>query len=313
MTFGPMGGSRERLDLGGVAGPEISAALPNGQRLLIRRKPGVLVWDKLPLGALMTARLERAASLLQADGSAPSPAAQSYRFELAQRPPERVIDATAFFNAVGGGYPHSIFAGTPSGGFGTGRSSGGLRTLHVTPSTQGAFVTAIDIPAWAAFSPVQEGSLVNTGKQVHQIPMPNLAGGGEALVEKTRNFLRMRWVGTAETGSRVFTGASSQNRIASAVWGDDAVNGIFRSLVPGSISLTLPTGTAFVVRDDGFGNLFGTDDSDNRAIGVVDYVSGAFFLVADTAQTGNVDGDFEHSIEYAPINANLEWDALVPQ
>ncbi len=310
--FGPREERHERLDLGGGSGVEISEALPNGQRLLIRKKPGVLVFDKVPLDALVNVRMERASSLQQSDGVQASPALAGYRFELSPRPAQRTFDLTAHFNVAGGGPPYSISAGTPSGGVGGGHTVGGLRTLHNTPGTPGRLIQRIDVPAYAAFAPAQEGELVNMGKLQHQLPMPGRSTG-TAFDEQDRNILRLRY--QAESANRSVgddvtpsLGGPPVTRIAQAVWGNTATDGLFSSLVPGSIVMTMPLGTETVL-DDGFGHLVGSEGG----LGVVDYVSGAFAYVPAVAQTGVVTANFGHSIDYAPINAFLEWDALVPQ
>jgi len=54
----------ERLRLGGVDGTlPLAAALPNGERPVIRRKPGVLVFEDIPVGAQVHVRVDRPTEL----------------------------------------------------------------------------------------------------------------------------------------------------------------------------------------------------------------------------------------------------------
>ena len=56
----------------------------------------------------------------------------------------------------------------------------------------------VDVPAYVAFGPVQEGELRNMGKLIHHLPMPGRAAG--AFEEQDRSFLRLRY--QAEAANR---------------------------------------------------------------------------------------------------------------
>ena len=284
-------GDSARLRLGGVAGTEISVSLPNGEQRIIRRKPGVLIFDRIPRGALAIARVVRPASLQEADAAFDAadgtavPAQQGFRFEIAPRPGVFSVNGSAPFNT----------AITPSA---LGRvSQGGLKVYQVDPTIINAGVLSLvqhSIPAWAAFAPVREGSLVPSGKA------PALDLATPNVVERDRDLVRCRWTGTAETGETIANPAG-ETLIVAGGWANNHAN-----LVPGSIVITLPTSGNTMV-DDGFGNLA----SPQGDFGVIDYVTGAFIIVAAAAETGAVNADYERDCLYAPLDVDIEWDALM--
>ena len=183
----------ESLRLGGVAGTELSATLPNGERFTIRRKPGVIVFHDIPLGANVVARAHRPASLNQSDAlsnAAVQPieaTTQGFRFELAPRPAAFSINNSAPFNVPG----------QPSGQ--GDRSVGGLRVFSIDPANPGQTLNRISIPNWVPFAPAQAGALVRAGRMNPPLilPMPGQPGINPEFLETQRRFLRVRWIGTS--------------------------------------------------------------------------------------------------------------------
>jgi hypothetical protein len=86
-----------------------------------------------------------------------------------------------------------------------------------------------------------------------------------------------------------------------------------RNLVPGSIVLTVPG--PFTVRDDGKGRLVALGATDERFDGLVNYVTGDWELnIAGFAVgAGDITAAYEHSCLYAPLDIEVEWDALMAQ
>jgi hypothetical protein len=181
---------------------------------------GVLVWDDLPVGALVTAHVERGSSLVEEGDDTTQP----YAFELAPL-------ADAF---TAGGVSH--------------RTRG---PVLVASGESGPLTRTGREPAWAAFGVAQTGSLIQRGKKAHAFSMPGGVGGAPVdILDANKRLLRMRWTGTAVAGAVLAAGLAGDEE-ASGTWASE-----HRNLVPGSIILTCPTGGT-TLRDDGKGNLHG--------------------------------------------------------
>ena len=275
---------QERLELGGISGPIEAAGRaggPNaGLKALIRRKPGVLIFEDIPAGLVVHARVVWAHDLQGEDvgsrgvGTVAAGIPLAYRFEHAV-PPDLTLPGGA------------VVARTVK------------RFIIPSPAAVGGPVTyAHNVPAFAVFAPVQDGILFQRGKLEHTIPMPGNAAG------QRQEHLRLRWVGTAVVAATLLT-AAGETAMEDTTWASGHLD-----LVPGSIEITLPTSGA-VLRDDGFGRLLTSGTGPSEADGVVDYQTGAFTLKAAAAETGVVLVDYEHGCPYHPLDAYLAWDARI--
>ena len=103
--------------------------------------------------------------------------------------------------------------------------------------------------------------------------------------------------------------AGAETSIGAATWGLAQR----KNLVPGSIVITLPG--PFTVRDNGSGRLVALGAGGARFDGTVNYLTGAWELnIANTViGAGDVVATFEHSCPYAPLDVEVEWDALLAQ
>lgn len=213
--------------------------------------------------------------------------AQLYRFELAPLPDP------------------SLQLGLPAGSLRTQRRI--ITAPAGGPGGSGAPGKFQTTPTYAAFAPVQEGALFQSGKTPpHTLPMPGQAGATPDLAPRDRNLLRFRWVGQPVAGATLIVGA------ADTLFQDIVWVSAHRQLVPGSIRITLPTSTLHL-RDDGKGRLVTESGEAFAGDGVVDYESGAFRFTAAVAETGNVLVDYEHDCLYEPLDVGLSWDALMSQ
>lgn len=277
---------QEVLRLGGIGGPiEVvgRAGGPNaGVPAVIRRKPGVLVFEDIPPGLLVHARLAWPAFLNDEDvggravgsGAAGTPA--SYRFEHAVPP-----DVTLPSGAV---VPRTT-----------------KRFIIPSAAAVGGPVTYVqNVPTFAVFAPAQGGTLYQHGKAEHAIPMAGLTAGDR------QEHLRLRWVGTAVAAATLLA-AAGEDESEDIAWVNEHTD-----LVPGSIEITLPTGGG-VLRDDGKGRLVTAGNGPTVGDGYVDYETGAFRLTYAATQTGNVLVDYEHSCPYHPLRVVLNWDALLAE
>jgi hypothetical protein len=245
-------------------------------RPVIRRKPGVLVFEDIPVEAQVHARVDRPTELNEASdgGQAAAPASLApYRFERAPLPAAFTVGGVSFRSRT--------------------------RVLNVVGGA--SIQEAQHVPAYAPFAPTQNGSLVQTGRESHPIPMP-----GGAVKDADRPLLRFRWPGTAIAGATLIAAAGGEtvlepNAAAPPLWPSGHEN-----LVPGSIVITL-TGGAGTLRDDGAGRLVGTGGD-----GQVDYQTGAWHIDLDAAAVaGNVLVNYEHGCLYLPLDVFLEWDSLL--
>jgi len=82
-------------------------------------------------------------------------------------------------------------------------------------------------------------------------------------------------------------------------------------LVPGSIVMTIPG--PFTVRDNGAGRLVGVGGGGERFDGRINYVTGDWELniAGFVVGAGNITVGYEHSCLYAPLDIEIEWDALL--
>jgi len=276
---------QERLELGGIAGPiEVFGRVggPNaGLSALIRRKPGVLIFEDIPPGLVVHARLSWSHDFdgdndvgSRAVGSGAAGIPLAYQFESAV-PPDLTLPGGAVVTRTA------------------------KRFIIPSAAAVGGPVTyAHNVPTFAVFAPVQDGILFQRGKLEHTIPMPGLAAG------ERQEHLRLRWVGTVVAAATLIT-AAGETGLEDTTWAIQHTD-----LVPGSIEITLPTSTA-VLRDDGFGRLLTTGDGPSEADGVVDYQTGAFKITAAVAETGAVLVNYEHECPYHPLDAHLAWDARI--
>ena len=92
----------ERLRLGGVDGALVLAtAFANGERPVIQRKPGVLVFPDIPVGAMVHARVDRPAALEEESAAFQAPtevvAAGPPTLTFAAGPPSTVTRSVGSF------------------------------------------------------------------------------------------------------------------------------------------------------------------------------------------------------------------------
>lgn len=280
----------EKLTLGGIGG---SYVVRNGTvEAVIQLKPGVLLFEDIPAGANVHARVSWDHNLLddgrggRAVGTLPAGILQPYAFELAPFP-----DPSAQLGLPAGQLRtmKRIIVG-PGGGPG-----GSGRPAHYQST-----------PTFAPFAPVQDGILVQSGKAQHTLVMPGQPADTPELSVRDRNILRFRWVGTPVAAA-----------VLAAVAADTALEDIqwvsaHRNLVPGSIRVTLPTSTLHL-RDDGRGRMVTESGEAFAGDGVVDYQSGAFQMRFGVAETGNILVDYEHDCAYEGLDLHLSWDALMSQ
>lgn len=254
------------------------------------RQTGVLIWGEgkeiIPVGSLVNARVDRPTLAKPAFEPFPTiPAAQGYLFEHAPLPGAFSVGGAAF--------------------------RGRQRVLHVAPGSAGVMLPTQREPAWAAFAPSATGVLVPEGNGRHPgIVMPGQAGATPDLPPADRHLLRMRWLGTPVVAGILLALAGGETTI-----GGDFTIGATPTrlrLVPGSIVMTFPAPGLFVVRDNGSGRLVGLSAGGERFDGTVNYRTGAWTLNLSVAATvGNLLVDFEHSCDYAPLDVEVEWDALM--
>jgi hypothetical protein len=265
---------------------------------------GVLVWDDVPAGVIVSARVSRPVELNEVSdgGAGASPGnPANYRFELASPPGP--------FSASG------IVASRSRKRFFATDGKGAVTPLQVNP-------------VFAAFSPVQSGGLFQSGRKTHSLPMPGFTGVTPDLADADRAILRMRWTGTAVAGE-------SQNArlvdpvTGAASWAPDGLRKHFQgtllntSIAPGSLVLQATIGgNAVLLRDDGNGRLAGayigaspTYTVAGQGVGVIDYASGVFVVSFGTPTTGAPDNatsivaDYEYACAYLPLDVSLQWES----
>jgi len=356
----------ETLRLGGVGGTVRVDGAAGTEPAFIRRKPGVVDFEDIPVGAIVHARVHRIHGLLdKGDQLAPVQvvSAGGRTLTFVDADPDTITASTGSF--IADGYRPGmrvIVAGTGSNN-GTflimavsalvlildpvetlaaeGPLSGGetldgtptlaqpyrfelapfpdlptspaavagarsLKRIIIVPSAAaGAGSEVVQVtPTFAAFSPVQRGALIQAGKSVHSLPMP-----GGALEPRDRNILRFRWTGTEES-AEILGNPAGGTTLENTIW---APANPHVNLAPGSIRITLPS-SGLLIRDDGKGRLVSESGQAGPAgDGVVDYVTGAFKLRFDNAETGNVLADYERDCPYEALNVDLSWDVQMAQ
>jgi hypothetical protein len=255
------------------------------------RQTGVIIWGEgrevIPIGSLVNARVDRP-TLKQPDFDPADhviPATQGYIFEHAARPGAFTVGSASF----------------------RGRS----RTLSVEPATPGVFIARQREPVWAAFAPSATGLLVPEGNGRHPgIVMPGQAGATPNLALDDYHLLRLRWLGTPVAAATLLALAGGETTIGAPTFQTAGVDRF--NLVPGSIVMTFPAPGSFVVRDNGAGRLVGLGPLGERFDGTINYLTGAWTLdLSPAATVGNLLVDFEHSCDYAPLDVEVEWDALM--
>ena len=273
------------------------------QNLDKRTSGGVLIWDDIPAGVVVSARVSRPAELNEAsDGGAgaavPNPA--NYRFDLAPPP---------------GPFSHA--------GVIVRRSQ---QRLLVTNGL-GALTPLQLIPAFAVFAPVQDGGLFQSGRKTHTLQMPGFTGAIPDLDALDRNILRMRWTGTVVAGeaqnarlTAPESGAAVTPDGARKRFAGTLVN---RNIAPGSVVIHATIGAALCdLRDDGNGRLTGARIGAGPAFaieaqgdGTIDYRDGTFLLSFGTPAGGAPDAasaitaDYEHGSNYLPLDIHIEWES----
>lgn len=259
------------------------------------RQTGVIIWGEgrevLPIGSLVNARVDRP-TLKQPDFDPADhfiPASQGYIFEHAAKPAQFSVGGATF--------------------------RGRQRTLSVEPGTQGRFIVRQREPVWVPFAPSVTGALVPEGNGRHPgIVMPGQAGATPNLSLADHHLLRFRWLGTPIAAATLLVLAGGETTIGGSTFTIPAGPTDYFKLAPGSIVMTFPAPGSFVVRDNGAGRLVGLGAGGERFDGTINYVTGAWTLNMNPAATvGNLLVDFEHDCSYAPLDVEVEWDALMAQ
>jgi len=251
------------------------------------RQAGVLIWgegrETIPVGSLVNARVDRP-TLKQPDFDPADhviPATQGYVFEHAPLPTAFTVGGAAF--------------------------RGRQRVLHVAPGSAGVMLATQREPVWAAFAPSVTGLLVPEGNGRH----PGIVMPGPAVAPADRHLLRMRWLGTPVVAAILQVLAGGETSLGGATFQIPGAPGVdYFNLVPGSIVMTFPG--PLVVRDNGAGRLVALGAGGQRFDGTINYLTGAWTLALSVAAAaGNLTVDFEHSCDYAPLDVEVEWDALM--
>jgi hypothetical protein len=261
------------------------------------RQKGVVIWGEtrnqlIPPGAVVHVRVDRPDYLSSVHSDDTQPAApvpglagsQGFLFESASQPAALTVGGAV-------------------------QRRGRQRILHVAPGTPGRFQVNQQEPAWASRAPSPAPSdLVVLGKYAGQILMPGQAGDTPDLNPADTHLLRVRWTGTVEGGGPTLVALVGGETFVAGVWPND-----HKRLVPGSIVITVPG--PITVRDTGDGRLVGIAGG-TLVDGTINYITGDWQLTfAGTAVgAGNVVATtYEHSCLYAPLDIDVEWDALMNQ
>jgi len=260
------------------------------------RQAGVVIWGQgraIPAGSLVFARVDRPTYLSSVHSDDQQPAApvpglagsQGYLFESAPRPPALVVGGAT-------------------------QPRGRQRIFHVQPANPGGFDTYQQEPVWAAVGIVPAvAALVVEGNGRHAITMPGQTGTTPNLAPADTHLLRARWTGTVVAPGAVVLALAGGEAYVSSKW----TAALHTRLVPGSIVMTLPG--PFTVRDTGDGLLVGVGSGGEQFNGRINYVSGDWELnISGVAiGAGNITAGYEHECLYAPLDFDLEWDALLGQ
>lgn len=274
----------ERLRLGGIAGT-VELDIAGVGRTTIRRKPGVLVFEDIYPGAVVSAQVDFPGPGVLPQGSRPTdpdinvagrvgdptPEPLVYRFEVAPVPD----------------------ADLPGGG--VVRRTVKRIIIPPTAASGGPALFIQPVPIYAAFAPPVGGTLYQKGRQEHLFTVPGLvAGTGDNVW-----FVRVRWEGVF-VGPVVLVTGTGEQLFEGIAWASNHTR-----LAPGSITIGLPSGGT--LRDDGRGRLVSADDAGGD--GVIDYVTGAYQFRTQQAETGDINVTYEHSTPYHPLDVHLSWDA----
>jgi hypothetical protein len=300
--------ARLRLDVGASG---IAARLP----------AGVLIFDDIPIGSLVFARMTRPVELNEAsDGGqgAAVPRLAKYAFELAPLPG-----------------PFAFGGVLPTTGGALRAPIGRTQARLIALDGVGGATQVQPMPVWAAFGVPQIGSLAQYGRTNHSLQMPGFTGATPNLKPADRNLLRLRWTATVVAGEAV-AGANlyapdSTTTPPAPVTADGTRRSfggqlLGRSIAPGSFSLVVSavgTAGAMTLRDDGKGRISGFIlDAQNNIIaqgdGLIDYLAGSFVVRFGTPSGGfptaaaaaTFTAGYEKDCTYIPLDAHLEWDAL---
>ena len=128
-------------------------------------------------------------------------------------------------------------------------------------------------------------------------------GSGQVPVGQ---LLRVRWLGTAQTSTTIFTPSGSVKVFAGSL------HATRLDYAPGSIVLTATVGAApMTIRDTGSGRLVGQQATTNViADGTINYRTGEYTLTfSANPDAAAVTGVYEYSTLYLPLDIDLSWDA----
>lgn len=255
----------------------------------VGQQDGVIVFDDIPVGALVYAFVRRPVELVEEILGVDD--RQGYRFDSAPLPAPFTAGGVQF-----GRNAHEVPPYTPAGGPLSSRS----RVLIA--QGDGSLVKRQEVPQWGAaiVSVLPADGLRQRGKLQHSIQLPGAPGSTPDLPPEQRHLLRMRWQGTPVVAGVLGDPGGAQ--VLSGQWPTNHIN-----LVPGSIEVTLPT-SGGILRDDGKGRLVGADGD-----GTVNYLTGEFDLRFNAGETGNVTADYEHDCLYHPLDVTLTFDPIQAQ
>jgi len=175
-----------RLRLGGEDGTfALATVLPNGERPVIRRKPGVLVFEDIPVGAQVHARVDRPTELNEASDGLPSPtevvAAGPPTLTWAAGPPSTVTRSAGSFIADGYAPGMRLVVTSPL--------NAGVYTIA---DVTAAVITLVPSEAFVAEGPLSGGETLNGGVNVQpylfeRAPLPAaFTVGGVQFRSRTR-------------------------------------------------------------------------------------------------------------------------------
>lgn len=263
------------------------------------RQSGVCIamFDKIPVGSRVFAQLDVPTELttnmvatLAPGAILPSLPAQGFIFEHAPEPPAYTVG---------------------------GVSVRGRQRMLVTNGL-GKMTPAQAEPDWAVFAPSVTGALVQKGKFTATFDTPGTTALTPNLKPADRHLVRLRWLGVAVlTGALPAATGAKQTITFQFI---DALANPVRNIVPGSVVVHFTAAAAPAkLRDDGRSRIvgIGAPVAGNVAAGdgTIDYLAGTmtFTLQAGAADVAAMTVDYEHSCLYQPIDAHLEWDALMAQ
>jgi hypothetical protein len=277
-----------------------------------REMGAVLVWDDIPIGSLVHARVMQPTELnTPSDGGAgaTTPRPAKYAFERAPLPG-----------------PLAFAGYTPLVGGATRAAVGRTQARLLGTDGKGGVTPVQPIPVFAAFPAPQTGSLFQLGRANHSLQMRGVTGDSPALKPADRDLLRLRWTGTAVVGEVVTaldpaTGAATPPDGTLRSFAGQLAG---RSVAPGSFSMVVSDvgGAALTVRDDGNGRISGFRADANGNIvaqgdGLIVYEQGTFTIRFGTptggfptaAAAATMTAGYEKDCLYLPLDVQLGWDA----